>query len=192
MTTGEGGAVASKNPEILEKARKFARQGLVRDPNKFKIIDQGPWHQEVHEFGLNYRLPDVLCALGISQLNRFEDLKNRKNKIFETYSTLLSANESIVTPIAKPYVSANWHLFPILVDPKQRLRIFNSLRSAGIGVQVNYIPAYWHPVFADHGYRRGMFPASDNFYSREISLPFFSDLSEKELHYVVSTLLQEV
>ena len=68
LTTGEGGAVASIHPELLEKAKRFSRQGLVRNSNEFKITDQGPWHQEVHEFGLNYRLPDLLCALGISQL----------------------------------------------------------------------------------------------------------------------------
>lgn len=192
FTTGEGGAVASIKPEIIERARKFGRQGLVRDPSNFRIIDQGPWHQEVHEFGLNYRLPDILCALGISQFNRLEEFKNRKKKIFNFYSNLLRSNESILTLIAKPYVTVNWHLFPILVDPNQRLRIFNSLRSAGIGVQVNYIPAYWHPVFEKQGFRRGMFPESDIFYSREISLPIYSDLSEKELDYVSSTLLKVI
>jgi dTDP-4-amino-4,6-dideoxygalactose transaminase len=75
LTTGEGGAVASIHTELLEKAKRFSRQGLVRSPNEFKITDQGPWHQEVHEFGLNYRLPDLLCALGISQLRRLDDFK---------------------------------------------------------------------------------------------------------------------
>jgi dTDP-4-amino-4,6-dideoxygalactose transaminase len=192
FTTGEGGAVASIKPEIIERARKFARQGLVKDSDKFKITDQGPWHQEVHEFGLNYRLPDILCALGISQVNRIEEFTNRKSNIFNFYSEFLNSNESIVTPNVKPGVEVNWHLYPILVDPTQRLRIFNSLRSAGVGVQVNYIPAYWHPVFENQGFRRGMYPESDTFYSREISLPIFSDLSEKDLDYVASTLLKEV
>ena len=75
MTTGEGGAISSLNSELLERVRVFSRQGLVRDPEKFKLDPHGPWHQEVHEFGLNYRLPDILCALGISQISKINKFK---------------------------------------------------------------------------------------------------------------------
>ena len=83
MTTSEGGAIASINPVLLEKAKRFSRQGLVRKETEFKIDNQGAWHQEVHEFGLNYRLPDVLCALGISQLKRLQTIM-RPYKKFQT------------------------------------------------------------------------------------------------------------
>ena len=75
ITTGEGGAVSSKNQELLDKAKKFARQGLIRDKNRMRNPNEGPWHQEVHAFGLNYRLPDILCALGLSQISRITDFK---------------------------------------------------------------------------------------------------------------------
>ena len=189
ITTGEGGAVSSKIPEILEKARKFSRQGLVRKQNEFMISSEGPWHQEVHDFGLNYRLPDVLCALGISQLSRLEEFKGKKTKVFDRYSEMFRENSAINTPTSRSYVDANWHLFPIRVNPRDRLRIFNSLRNCGIGVQVNYIPAYWHPVFRNLVYKPGMYPESDKFYSQEISLPMFSDLTMEELDFIGTNLL---
>jgi dTDP-4-amino-4,6-dideoxygalactose transaminase len=189
LTTGEGGAVASIHPELLERAKKFSRQGLVRNPSDFKITDQGPWHQEVHEFGLNYRLPDILCALGISQLKRIEDFKASKRATFERYLEKLSSFQEINLPSESPNVSVNWHLFPARFDPVKREAIFSGLRKAGIGVQVNYIPAYWHPVFKEAGFTRGMFPNSDRFYSQEISLPMYSDLTEEKMDFVVRNVI---
>jgi dTDP-4-amino-4,6-dideoxygalactose transaminase len=192
LTTGEGGAVSSIHPELLERAKRFSRQGLVRDPDEFKIKDQGPWHQEVQEFGLNYRLPDVLCALGISQLKRLEDFRAKKKLIFDRYVLDLNNISGISLPSERPDVKVNWHLFPVRVDPRRRTEIFSSLRKAGIGVQVNYIPAYWHPVFSSKGFEKGMYPNSDLFYSQEISLPMFSFLTESQMDIVTSKLKASV
>lgn len=188
LTTGEGGAISSIRPELLESAKKFSRQGLVRNPNDFKITDQGLWHQEVHAFGLNYRLPDVLCALGLSQLERLQDFKAKKRAVFDSYTRELSGIEGVSLPIERSDVDVNWHLFPARFDPSLRETIFSGLRKAGIGVQVNYIPAYWHPVFQDRGFRKGMYPNSDLFYSQEISLPMYSDLNEKEIDFVIKNV----
>ncbi|CAN2170325.1 WecE Predicted pyridoxal phosphate-dependent enzyme apparently involved in regulation of cell wall biogenesis [Candidatus Nanopelagicaceae bacterium] len=188
MTTGEGGAVSSSNSELLDKARKFSRQGLVRDKTKFKLIDDGPWHQEVHEFGLNYRLPDILCALGISQISRLQEFKARRRKIFRNYSENLMNQSSIRMPTEKNYVDTNWHLFPIRVEGQYRKDIFNRLRNNGVAVQVNYIPAYWHPAFDLSEYPRGLCPEAELFYREEISLPMFHDLSIENQEFVISLL----
>jgi dTDP-4-amino-4,6-dideoxygalactose transaminase len=189
LTTGEGGAVSSIHPELLERARRFSRQGLIRNPSEFKIHDQGLWHQEVHEFGLNYRLPDVLCALGISQLHRLEDFQAKKKLIFERYVDSLIHLQGIELPSERPNMKVNWHLFPIRVNPLKRMTIFSSLRKVGIGVQVNYIPAYWHPVFGEFGFTKGMFPNSDKFYSQQISLPMYSQLTSDDLDFVLENLI---
>jgi len=188
LTTAEGGAVASPNPELLEKARRFSRQGLVREPSKFKISGQGAWHQEVHEFGLNYRLPDVLCALGLSQLQRLTEFKKKRNEIFETYSNALLDNPAITLPTKRDYVESTWHLYPIRVPAEMRLSIFAELRSQGIGVQVNYIPAYFHPVFNSEDYPVGLCPIAEKFYSEEISLPLSFSLTEANMAYIIKTL----
>lgn len=192
MTTGEGGAVASIHPDLLARAKRFSRQGLIRNPKEFKIKDQGPWHQEVHEFGLNYRLPDLLCALGISQLTRLQEFKDKKKAIFQSYLDGLSGIRGIDLPIERSDMNINWHLFPARFDPLRRTNIFASLKKAGIGVQVNYIPAYWHPIFKDMGFRRGMFPNSDLFYSQEISLPMYSELTKDEIDFVIRNIISLV
>jgi UDP-4-amino-4,6-dideoxy-N-acetyl-beta-L-altrosamine transaminase len=193
MTTGEGGAVASLRPELLEKAKRFSRQGLVRNPSEFKIADQGSWHQEVHEFGLNYRLPDILCALGISQLGRLPEFKVNRNQIFDLYNQAFSSLKSVKTPTKRVNSDPMWHLYPIQVDSDRRRNIFEDLRKAKIGVQVNYLPAHLHPVFSSE-YSKGAFPVAENFYEQEISLPMSSDLSAVDAQKVIkifSKLIQE-
>jgi len=189
LTTAEGGAVSSIHPELLLKAKRFSRQGLVRDPEEFVIKSEGPWHQEVHEFGLNYRLPDVLCALGISQLSRLELFKKKKLEIFREYSRALQGFEKLILPTTKPEVDVNWHLFPLRVPKESRLNIFQELRARGVGVQVNYLPAYLHPVFKLKGYKVDEFKNSYNFYQTEISIPMFSNLEESEVNFITDNII---
>jgi len=189
ITTGEGGAVSSPKPELLAKAKSFSRQGLVRDPNKFLLKDEGPWHQEVHEFGLNFRLPDVLCALGISQLSKIIQFKEMRMNIFNSYGALLSHIDNLRIPIVKSSVEPMWHLYPIRVITDSRKKVFEGLRTAGIGVQVNYLPAHLHPVFTKLGHRVGQFPGSELFYSQQISLPMHVGISKEEIDYISETLL---
>ena len=188
ITTGEGGAVSSSNPELLARAKSFARQGLVRDPSKFLIKDEGPWHQEVHEFGLNYRLPDILCALGISQLSRITEFKEIRMNVFNSYGLLLSRIENLQIPIMKSETNPMWHLYPIRVHKDSRKRVFEGLRTSGIGVQVNYLPAHLHPIFEKYGKQLGKFPISEEFCSREISLPMHVKIGNEEIEFISRTL----
>jgi dTDP-4-amino-4,6-dideoxygalactose transaminase len=192
LTTAEGGAVSSPNSELLDKARLFSRQGLIRDFSKFRINNQGSWHQEVHNFGLNYRLPDVLCALGSSQLQRLAEFKKRRNEIFQTYAEAFSDLETVVLPSKREYVDPTWHLFPIRVPASIRRSVFDQLKAAEIGVQVNYIPAYLHPVFDTEKYPRGLCPVAEKFYSEEISLPIHFNLSAKDLERIIQALFNSI
>ena len=177
ITTGEGGAIASINSELLENAKRFSRQGLIRNSNEFKILSEGPWHQEVHKFGLNYRLPDILCALGKSQLTRLQIFKQQRSDLFDEYLKNFTELKEIEMPAKKSNVEPMWHLFPIKSEINQRKRIFLELRKRKIGVQVNYFPAHLHPVFSQLGFKKGQFPMSEEFYSREISLPMHTNLT---------------
>ena len=190
MTTAEGGAVASIHPELLLKAKRFSRQGLVRNPEEFLIKGEGPWHQEVHEFGLNYRLPDVLCALGISQLARFDSFKKQRGLIFSRYQQQLGGLTTVQLPTQRSYVEPTWHLYPIQVDPTKRRRIYSELRNNGIGVQVNYIPANWHPVFTGERIDNSTLTNAVGFYEKQISLPMHADLAEADQEYISSTLIK--
>ncbi len=188
MTTAEGGAISSIHPELLEKAKRFSRQGLVRNPSEFKITGQGTWHQEVHELGLNYRLPDILCALGISQLKRIDDFKKTRAMNFSSYRELLGDLSRVQLPTQRSYVDPTWHLYPIQVEASNRKIIFEALRNSGIGVQVNYMPANWHPVFKDAEIKIGAFPKADAFYRQQISLPMHVNLTDIDKNYIAKTL----
>ncbi|MEU6725186.1 aminotransferase class I/II-fold pyridoxal phosphate-dependent enzyme [Nonomuraea wenchangensis] len=188
VTTAEGGAVAAADPELRLRAARFMNHGLVREPAAQRDPGVGGWHQEVHAFGLNYRLPDVLCALGVSQLRRLARFRERRAELVARYNVLLRDVPGLTLPARRAYVSPSWHLYPVRVRHGRRREVYDRMRAAGIGVQVNYIPVYWHPVFEDLGYRRGMCPAAEAYYAEELSLPLFPDLTDAEQDHVVDTL----
>lgn len=188
LTTAEGGAVTAKDPALVQRGREFHDIGLVRDPSRFHLRDQGAWHQEVHAFGLNYRLTDVGCALGLSQLRRLAEFSRRRAEIKGRYDVALADVAGLRTPPQRPGAAPVWHLYPVRILEGRRREVFERMREAGIGVQVNYLPVYWHPVYADLGYRRGMCPNAEAFYEQELSLPMFPDLTDDQVDRVVETL----
>jgi dTDP-4-amino-4,6-dideoxygalactose transaminase len=189
MTTGEGGAVVSRDPKLVARARSVRGQGLVRDKSIQRMPDTGDWHQEVHEIAFNYRLPDVLCNLGLSQLNRLAGFKAQRAVIFDRYVEALKDYDEFILPGKRDYVDPLWHLFPIRVPAARRRAIFDYLRTNGVWVQVNYMPVHWHPVFEDLGYKRDITPIANAYYEGEISLPMFADLSETDQDNVIRVLV---
>jgi dTDP-4-amino-4,6-dideoxygalactose transaminase len=187
ITTGEGGAVSSIHPKILNRAKSFARQGLIRSKSEFTSDLEGDWVYEVHDFGLNYRLTDFQCALGLSQLERIGDFKKKRKAIFESYLNKLKQNPFVKTIKVEGFSDPMWHLFPISVPKNCRKELFNHLRSNGIGVQVNYIPTVLQPVFKKMRYQTKDLPNTMNFYHSEISMPIYPDLTEEEINYICST-----
>lgn len=188
VTTGEGGAVVTADADLERRARRFHNHGLVRERADQRWPNEGGWHQEVHEFGLNYRLPDVLAALGTSQLRRLDTFKARRAQIHARYDAGLAEVDGIRTPAHRPEADPMWHLYPLRVLDGRRREVYDALRAAGIGAQVNYLPAHWHPVFADLGYRRGQCPNAEEYYRQEISLPLFTDLTNDDVDRVVEVV----
>lgn len=192
LTTAEGGAVVFRDAELAQRAHEFHFIGLVRDRERFSMPDEGPWHQEVHELGLNYRLTDIACALGLSQLRRLEGFRVRRAEITARYNRALAGVDGLRTPPQRDDVEPAWHLYPLRVLDGRRREVFEAMRARGIGVQVNYLPVYWHPVYADLGYRRGMCPNAEAFYAEELSLPLFPDLTDDQVDQVVETLVDVI
>ncbi len=188
MTTAEGGAVAVADESLLTAARRFRNHGLVRDRAHLREPDEGGWHQEVATFGLNYRLPDLLCALGRSQLRRLGTFKARRAALVRRYRSLLADVPGLRLPAQRAWVDPAWHLFAVRILDGRRRQVYDALHRAGIRAQVNYLPAYRHPAFADLGYRRGMCPVAEQFYAEQLSLPLFADLSDADQDRVVEVL----
>jgi dTDP-4-amino-4,6-dideoxygalactose transaminase len=188
LTTAEGGAVVSSLEKVLDRARTYHAIGLSRDPSVLRFPDEGPWHQEVHEFGMNYRLPDLLCALGSSQLLRLPAFKVRRDAITARYNRGLSGIDELRLPARRDGADPMWHLYPLRIRDGRRRALFEHLRAGGIGVQVNYLPVYRHPVYADLGYQAGMCPVAEDYYAQEISLPLFPDLTDADVDAVIDLI----
>ena len=186
LTTAEGGAVASLDDTVAARARQFARIG--RDAHPRHGQGEGAWWYEMAAFGLNYRLPDVLCALGVSQLRRLPTFVERRSQLVARYNELLADVPGLRLPVQRDDVDPAWHLYALRVLGGRRKEAFDRLRELGIGVQVNYIPAYWHPVFADLGYRRGMCPVAEAAYTEQISLPLYPGMSHSDQDRVVEAI----
>jgi dTDP-4-amino-4,6-dideoxygalactose transaminase len=188
LTTAEGGAVVSLLGATADRARSYGSIGLVRDPAVLRFPDEGPWHQEVHEFGLNYRLPDVLSALGSSQLLRLPAFKARRTAITARYNQGLAGIDALRLPACREGADPMWHLYPLRIRDGRRRALFEHLRANDIGVQVNYLPVYRHPVYADLGYKSGMCPVAEDYYEQEISLPLFPDLADAYVDRVIDLI----
>ena len=188
LTTAEGGAVVSLLDDVVSRARRYRSIGLVRDPAMLRFPDEGPWHQEVHTFGLNYRLPDLLCVLGSSQLPRLPAFKARRDAITARYNQGLSGIDELRLPACREGADPMWHLYPLRIRDGRRRALFEHLRANDIGVQVNYLPVYRHPVYADLGYRPGMCPVAEEYYAQEISLPLFPALTDDDVDRVIALI----
>jgi dTDP-4-amino-4,6-dideoxygalactose transaminase len=173
LTTAEGGAVAATDPLLAARARDFKGIGMVRDRDKFRNPDDGGWYYEVQSFGLNYRL---------------DAFKARRAELTARYDLLLADVPGLRLPTRRAWVDPLRHLYPVRVLDGRRREVYDGLRAAGIGVQVNYLPVYWHPLFEDLGYRRGMCPVAERFYSEQLSLPLFVDLTDADQDRVVESL----
>lgn len=191
MTTAEGGAVVARDRSHLDAIRQFKMIGRTPSPGR-SPEDQGGWWYEVDRFGLNYRLPDVLAALGSSQLRRLDGFRTRRQEITDSYNAAFANVDALRVPGHRAGAQPVWHLYPLRVLDGRRRELFDHLRANGVGVQVNYIPVYWHPVYAELGYRRGMCPVAERFYEQEISLPMYPDLTDADVDRVIGLVLDHV
>ena len=171
LTTAEGGAVVAPTPRCSPGRPPSATSAWSRTPTGCGPPTRGPWFYEVHEAGVNYRLPDVLAALGSSQLARLDGFARRRREIHARYTEGLRDLDALMLPPTRAGAVPTWHLYSLRIRDGRRRALFDHLRTNGIGVQVNYIPVYWHPLYADLGYRRGMCPVAEEYYEQEISLP---------------------
>lgn len=188
ITTGEGGAIATTHPGWLEPLRRFRNHGLVRDTGEQRHPTEGGWHQEVHELGLNYRMSDILAALGSSQLARLPEFVSRRAELVARYRHLLEDVETLRLPSVRDAIQPAWHLMTVRILDGKRRQAFDHLRSCGIGAQVHYLPVHHHPVFEDLGYQRGSCPVAEAAYEQLLSLPLYPDLTEAQQDRIVAEL----
>ena len=194
ITTGEGGAVLTNNSEIDEKVRCLRTHGMTKNPNQLKKND-GPWYYEMHDVGYNYRITDFQCALGSSQLTKLDHYIQKRRGIAKKYDESLSSVNSLKIPEAHNSVGHAYHLYPLQIDFEKlsltKPDFFQKMKQAGINLQVHYIPVHLQPFYiSNYGFTLGDYPISENFYEREISLPIYFILTQKEQNFVIESLLK--
>lgn len=190
LTTGEGGMVTTDNRDYAEALRKFRSHGISSDARQRQ--SEGQWHYEMVLLGFNYRLTDIACALGISQLKRLEANLTRRREIASRYASAFR-DLPITLPAVRDGVNPGWHLYPIRLRLEElsatRGEIFRALRAENIGVNVHYIPVHLHPYYRERfGYRRGDYPVAEDAYERLISIPMFHAMSDRDVEDVISAL----
>jgi UDP-4-amino-4,6-dideoxy-N-acetyl-beta-L-altrosamine transaminase len=194
VTTAEGGAVTTANPEWAARARRFRTHGITRDPDEFETAGEGPWWYEQHDLGFNYRLTDLQSALGTSQLHRLEGFVARRREIAARWTQALADLDALILPTVEPDVAPGWHLYVVRVagDPARRRPFFERLRELGLGVQVHYIPVYWHPYYRSRGWQSGACPKAEDFYRRAVSLPIFPRMTDADVDDAIARVRQAV
>ncbi len=192
ITTGEGGAVLTDDGTLARECRRLRTHGMVRDRDELGG-DPPPWYYEMHRVGWNYRITDLQCALGVSQVAKLERFVARRRALAARYGDLLAELPEVATPAEAEGVESAWHLYVIRVPAQRRRAVFESMRSAGIGVQVHYIPVYRQPFYVRLLAREpSAFPSTEDYYARAISLPLFPALTESQQERVVETLARSL
>jgi len=209
ITTGEGGAVLTNQEDLYEKLMMFRHHGITKNPEKFVNNESAfshhasrltpranPWYYEMHYLGSNYRLTDFQCALGLSQLKKLDDFVTKRREIVNQYNQAFKEVEEIEPLTEKPDRFSAWHIYVIKLRleklKKTRREIFDYLRNKGIGVQVHYLPVYWHPYYQRLGYRNGLCPTAEDYYERAITLPLYPSISDSEIRWVIDTFKESI
>ncbi len=188
ITTGEGGLVTFKSQDHYKFCQQALTHGITKDPEVMTRPPDGTWHYEMQFLGFNYRITDIQCALGLSQLKRLESNIRRREEIVTTYHKEF---EGLPFNYQSPNSEArsSWHLFVILLENKKiRKELYDYLRSKNIYVQVHYIPVHTQPYYINLGFEWGDFPESENYYNRCLSLPMYHGLSNDDQDYVIKLI----
>jgi UDP-4-amino-4,6-dideoxy-N-acetyl-beta-L-altrosamine transaminase len=201
VTTGEGGLALTNDAMLAERMALFRSHGITRDSQRFRATEathDAPlappaWYYEQQELGYNYRMTDIQAVLGISQLDRLQNYVERRNVLARRYDAALGGLPLTLPAILEHNISA-FHLYVVRIEPvrtaKSHRRIFDELRSKGIGVNLHYMPVHLQPYYRDLGFAEGQFPEAEAYGHQAISLPLFPTLTFEQQDEVVNALQQ--
>jgi perosamine synthetase len=193
VTTGEGGMVTTDNEGYAQRLRLFRNHGITTDFRQRQKL--GGWFYEMEELGYNYRITDIQCALGASQLRKLSKWIKTRNKIAKRYDEAFSSIDGVVPLKNSEDVINAYHLYVVRIKKdiagKGRAEVFAAMRDAGIGVNVHYVPVYLHPYYQKtFGYGQGLCPVAENAYEEILSLPMFPALTTEDQQVVINSLIE--
>jgi UDP-4-amino-4,6-dideoxy-N-acetyl-beta-L-altrosamine transaminase len=188
LTTGEGGMVTTERADLAGRLRLLRSHGMVRPAGA------DPWVYEMPEIGFNYRLPDILCALGLSQLAKLPRLIERRRTLARLYETALAPLAPMVRIAARPaWSDPALHLLCVLIDfeaaGRTRAAVMAGLTARGIGSQVHYIPVHSQPYYRAQ-YGELALPGAEAWYARCLSLPLYPTMADGDVARVAVALAE--
>jgi len=195
VTTGEGGMITTDDPELAQRMRVFRNHGITTDHRQRE--KQGSWFYEMVRLGYNYRLTDIQCALGMSQLRKLTAWVKRRQEIAGMYDDAFRDHPAVSPLGVRPEISHAYHLYVIRFDLAQlratRAELFSALRAEGIGVNVHYIPVHLHPFYQQRfGTHPGLCPVAEQAYEEMVSLPMFPRMEDRDVEDVVTAVRKVV
>jgi perosamine synthetase len=195
ITTGEGGMVTTDNTSLAERIRIFRNHGITSDHRQRE--EKCSWFYEMVDLGFNYRLSDLQCALGISQLRKIRQWIRRRQEIARLYDTAFYDFSAIKPLAVRPDISHAYHLYVIMLNPEKlkapRHKIFSALRQEGLGVNVHYFPVHLHQFIRRQFHTMpGLCPVAEAAYERLISLPLFPAMKENHIQAVIEAVSKVV
>ena len=189
IATGEGGMITTNDERLYHRLLRLRTHGITRDPADLQRVPDGGWYMEMQELGYNYRLPDLNCALGLSQLTRAAEGLARRRALAARYDATFAAVPG-VTALAPDHPGHAYHLYVIQVA--DRLGLYDYLKTKQIFAQVHYIPVHRMPYYEGLGWRAGDFPLAEEYYAHCLSIPLFPTLTDEEQDYVVACVTEFV
>jgi len=191
ITTGEGGMALTNDAVLAKSMQLFRSHGITREIDQMTHEPDGPWYYQQIDLGFNYRLTDLQAALGLSQMQRLDEFVAKRHALAKRYDQILS-DLPIVIPWQHSDSYSAFHLYIIRLKLEQigktHRDVFEALRSAGIGVNLHYIPVYLQPYYQGLGFKPGYCPEAERYYAEIISLPMFPELTMEEQDQVVNAL----
>jgi perosamine synthetase len=190
VAAGEGGAIVTDNAELAQKATRFRNHGISADHSQ--RASKNTWEYEITDLGFNYRMSDIHCALGESQLGGLTDNVASRQRIAGVYDTEFESVDG-VTPLVTDARNSNaYHLYIVKIDASvftaDRAQFFAALRAENIGVNVHYIPVGRHPIYVEMGYERSSCPNGESAYEEIITLPLWPKMTDQDVDDVVEAV----
>ncbi|TGD80833.1 UDP-4-amino-4,6-dideoxy-N-acetyl-beta-L-altrosamine transaminase [Hymenobacter wooponensis] len=184
IATGEGGMITTNNAALYEHLLRLRTHGITKDPAQLERPSDGGWYMEMQELGYNYRMPDMLCALGISQLRRAESGLARRRDLAARYDAAFAQ-----MPEVQPLEGAPGHAYHLyVIQVANRKGLYDFLREKQIFAQVHYIPVHTMPYYEQLGWKPGDFPLAEAYYAHCLSIPLFPSLTDEEQQYVIDCI----
>lgn len=213
ITTGEGGMVLTDDDSLARRLRLFRTHGITNDgemiledqaadnENSFNpgknSESKAPWYYEMQVLGMNYRITDIQCALGLSQLRKLESFIASRRAVVKYYNEAFARSPFLEIPYQESDRESSWHLYMLRLRLKKmektRRQVFEELRALGIGVHVHYIPLHLQPYYRETlGYKRGDFPEAEAYYDSALTVPLFPGLEQGDRQRVIKCILDTV